>query len=129
MPGSSAQPRLAKPLKALLASACLLVCASAAHGPPFDADLAASLAAGEQPLSGQTESAMAPDSPPVSRELASRELASREPVSREMALSGIVEGSLEASLARSGASADLSLKLREALSSALDDGNQLHSGD
>lgn len=114
MPGSNAQPRLVKPLKALLASACLLVCGPASHGPAFDADLAGSLGAGEQSLSGQTEIAAAPDDPFVSREIA---------------LSGFVENSFEASLVRSGASADLSLKLRDALSSALNAGNQLHSGD
>ena len=114
MPGSNAQPRLVKPLKALLASACLLVCGPASHGPAFDADLAGSLGAGEQSLSGQTEIAAAPDDPFVSREIA---------------LSGFVETSFEASLVRSGASADLSLKLRDALSSALNAGNQLHSGD
>ena len=114
MPGSNAQPRLVKPLKALLASACLLVCGPASHGPAFDADLAGSLGAGEQSLSGQTYIAAAPDDPFVSREIA---------------LSGFVENSFEASLVRSGASADLSLKLRDALSSALNAGNQLHSGD
>ena len=114
MPGSNAQPRLVKPLKALVACACLLVCGPASHGPAFDADLAGSLGAGEQSLSGQTEIAAAPDDPFVSREIA---------------LSGFVENSFEASLVRSGASADLSLKLRDALSSALNAGNQLHSGD
>ena len=114
MPGSNAQPPLANPLKALLASACLLVCGPASHGPAFDADLAATLGAGEQSLSGQTEIAAAPDDPFVSREIA---------------LSGFVGKSFEASLVRSGASADLSLKLRDALSSALHAGNQFHSGD
>ena len=114
MPGSNAQPPLANPLKALLASACLLVCGPASHGPAFDADLAGSLGAGEQSLSGQTEIAAAPDDPFVSREIA---------------LTGFVEELFEASLVRSGASADLSLKLRDALSSALHAGNQFHSGD
>ena len=76
--------------------------------------LPAALGAGEQSLSGQTEIAAAPDDPFVSREIA---------------LSGFVEKSLEASLVRSGASADLSLKLRDALSSVLHAGNQFHSGD
>jgi murein DD-endopeptidase MepM/ murein hydrolase activator NlpD len=96
----------------------LLVCGPASHGPAFDADLADTLGAGEQSLGGQTEMAAAADDRPADLL-----------VSREIALSGFVEGSFEASLVKSGASTDLSLKLREALSSALNDGNQLHSGD
>jgi murein DD-endopeptidase MepM/ murein hydrolase activator NlpD len=118
MPGSNAQPRLAKPLKALLASACVLVCGPASHRLAFDADLADSLGAGEQSPSRQAEIAAAPYDQPDDRLF-----------SREIALSGFVEESFEASLVRSGASADLRLKLRDALSSALNGGNQLHSGD
>ena len=116
MPGSNAQARLPKSLKALLAGAGLLVGEWV-----FDTDLAGRPGAGEQSPSGQTEIALAPDHLP-----SGRELASREPVRREKVLSGVVEESLEASLARSGASPDLSRKLREALSSALDVGDQLH---
>jgi len=124
MPGSNAQSRPAKSWKALLAGAWLLVCGPASHGPAFDSDLAGRVGTtGEQSLDGQTEIAAAADD----REIAAA--ANDRFVSREIALSGFVEGSLEASLARSGASADLSLKLRDALSSAVNAGDPLHSGD
>ena len=64
-------------------------------------------------LGGGTEIALAPDDPLVRREIA---------------LGGYVEESFEASLARAGAPADLSLKLADALSSALDH-RHLDSGD
>ena len=120
MPDSNVQSRPAKPWKALLAGAWLLVCGPASHSPAFDADLAGHLDSAEPPLGGQTEIAAAVDAPFVSREIVA---------SREIALSGSVEGSLEASLARSGASADLRLKLRDALSSALNADDPLHGGD
>ena len=123
MPGSNAQPQRAKPLKALLAGAFLLVCGPASHGTAFDADLTGSLGAGEQSLAGQTEVAAA--APPM----ALQDRAARPFVSRELALSGFVGESFEASLARSGAPPDLSLKLGEALASALGAGSQLHRGD
>src|SRR5262249_48525597 len=129
MPGSNAQSRPAKSWKALLAGAWLLVCGPASHGPAFDSDLAGHVGtSGEQSLDGQTEIAAAADDREIAAAADDRPI-SREIVSREIALSGFVEGSLEASLARSGASADLSLKLRDALSSAVNAGDPLHSGD
>jgi murein DD-endopeptidase MepM/ murein hydrolase activator NlpD len=82
-----------------MASACLLSCAPVLA---FDGGL---LGAEPQLLGGGTEIAMAPDDPLVRREIA---------------LGGFVEESFEASLVRAGAPADLSLKLADALSSALD---------
>ncbi|MBV8193336.1 MAG: M23 family metallopeptidase [Alphaproteobacteria bacterium] len=107
----------------MLAGAFLLVCGPASHGTAFDADLTGSLGAGEQSLAGQTEVAAA--APPM----ALQDRPARPFVSRELALSGFVGESFEASLARSGAPADLSLKLGEALASALGAGSQLHRGD
>jgi murein DD-endopeptidase MepM/ murein hydrolase activator NlpD len=102
--------------KGLLASACacLLVCGPASKGWALDADLSGALGPEEQLLGGQTEIAVAPDEPLVSREIA---------------LSGRVEESLEESLVRSGAPAALGGELQDAVSSALDDGHQLGSSD
>jgi len=100
--------------KALSACACLLICGFSSRGQALDADLAASVAAEEQLLGGQTEIALAPDD---------------RLVSREIALSGRVEESFEESLVKSGASAALSGKLQDAVSSALDDGHQLSDSD
>jgi murein DD-endopeptidase MepM/ murein hydrolase activator NlpD len=85
----------------LLATACawLLLCAPALA---FDGDL---LGDDPQLLGGGTEIAMAPDDP-ITR--------------REIALAGFVEESFEASLVRAGVPTNLSLKLADALSSALD---------
>ena len=86
------------------ACACLLFCASAQA---FDGELPGSE---PQLLGGGTELALAPDDPLVRREIA---------------LGGFVEESFEASLARAGAPADLSLKLADALSSThLDSGDK-----
>jgi murein DD-endopeptidase MepM/ murein hydrolase activator NlpD len=95
----------------LFGTAC--ACALASPGLAFDGDLSGSLDAGEQLLGGQTEIATAPDEPFVHREIA---------------LAGFVEESFESSLVRAGASAGLSLKLKDALSSALDQ-RQLESSD
>jgi murein DD-endopeptidase MepM/ murein hydrolase activator NlpD len=102
--------------KGLLASACacLLICGAPSRGRAVDIDLPGGLGTEEPLLGGQTEIAVAPDEPLVSRELA---------------LSGRVEDSLEESLVRSGASAALSNKLQDAVSSALDDGHHLAGGD
>jgi murein DD-endopeptidase MepM/ murein hydrolase activator NlpD len=89
------------------ASACVSFCAPVLA---FDGDLAG---ADAQLLGGATEIALAPDDPLVRREIA---------------LGGFVEESFEASLVRAGAPADLSLKLADALSSALDH-RPLDSGD
>src|SRR5262245_66100235 len=114
MPGSNAQSRPAKSWKALLAGAWLLVCGPASHGPAFDSDLAGHVGTtGEQSLDGQTEIAAAADD----REIAAA--ANDRFVSREIALSGFVDGSLEASLASPGGSTDLSLTPRELLFSAV----------
>jgi murein DD-endopeptidase MepM/ murein hydrolase activator NlpD len=117
MPDSNVQSRSAKPWKALLAGAWLLVCGPASHSPAYDAELPGRLDTGEQSSGGQTEIAAAVDD------------RDDRLVNRESALSGFVEGSLEASLARSGAPADLNLKLRDALSSAPNAHDPLHSGD
>jgi murein DD-endopeptidase MepM/ murein hydrolase activator NlpD len=93
-----------------VASACSLVCGTASA---FDADLVGSLAAEDKLLGGQTEIAAALDDPFVGR---------------ENAVNGFVEESFEHSLVRAGLPADLSLKLRDALSSALDH-HQPDSGD
>jgi murein DD-endopeptidase MepM/ murein hydrolase activator NlpD len=100
--------------KGLLAGACacLLICGAPSRGRALDVDLLGGL--DEQLLGGQTEIAVAPDDPLVSREIA---------------LSGRVEESLEESLVRSGAPAALSGKLQHAVSSVLDDGHQLEGGD
>jgi murein DD-endopeptidase MepM/ murein hydrolase activator NlpD len=94
------------------ACACALVCGPAAPGLAFDADFSGSADVAQRVLGGQPEIAAAPDDPFVSREIA---------------LSGFVEESLEASLVRAGAPADLGLKLADALSSAIN--RQLDSGD
>jgi murein DD-endopeptidase MepM/ murein hydrolase activator NlpD len=100
--------------KALSACACLLICGLSSPGQTLDADLPASVAPEEQLLGGQTEIAVAPDDPLVSREIA---------------LSGRVEESFEESLVRSGAPAALSGKLQDAVASALDDGHRLADSD
>ena len=87
--------------------ACLLFCSPVLA---LDGDLPGSE---PQLLGGGAEIALAPDDPLVRREIA---------------LGGYVEESFEASLARAGAPADLSLKLADALSSALDH-RHLDSGD
>ena len=94
----------------VLASVCSLVCGPASA---FDADVAGDFVAEDKLLGAPTEVAAAPDDPFASREIA---------------LSGFVEESVEASLARAGLPADLSLKLKDALSSALAN-HQLDSGD
>jgi|FEC22Drversion2_1045045.scaffolds.fasta_scaffold00866_16 murein DD-endopeptidase MepM/ murein hydrolase activator NlpD len=97
--------------KGLLAGACacLLICGPASRGRALDADLPGGLGAEEQLLGGQTEIAVAPDDPMVSREIA---------------LSGRVEKSFEESLVKSGAPAALTGKLQDAVSSALEDGHE-----
>ena len=116
MPASNAKVCAARLFRALLATVCagLAVCAPASQGLAFDGDLPGSLGAEGQLLGGQAEVAAAPDDPFVRREIA---------------LGGFVEESFEASLARAGLPADLSLKLKDALSSALDQRHQLDSGD
>ena len=121
MPASNAEVCPARLFRALLATACagLLVCGPATQGLAFDGDLPGSLGAEGQLLGGQTEVAVAPDDPFVRREIA---------------LSGFVEELFEASLVRAGAPADLGLKLKDALSSALDQrpreaNHQFDSGD
>ena len=112
MPASNDGMRAARPWRALLAAAC----ACSLFGAPvlaLDGDLPGSLGVGEQLLGGATEVATALDDPFVRREIA---------------LGGFVEESLESSLARAGASASLSLALKDALSSALDQ-RPLESGD
>jgi murein DD-endopeptidase MepM/ murein hydrolase activator NlpD len=113
MPASNAEVCPARLSRALLAAACagVLVCGLASPSLALDGG---SLRAGEQLLGGGTEIAAAPDDPFVSREIA---------------LSGIVEESLEGSLVRAGAPAGLSLKLKDALSAALDASHPLDSGD
>ncbi len=103
-------------LKALLAptAACLLAVASVSPGVAFDAELAATPGAGEPLLGGQTETAMAPDDPVASREIA---------------VSGLVRESVESSLVRAGAPAGLSRTLHDALASASGTGPALDSGD
>lgn len=107
MPVSIAVGRPARLWATLLASACTcsLVCGPSASGLALDADFPGSPKAEEQVLGGQLEIAAAPDD---------------RSVSREIALSGFVEDSFEGSLVRAGAPAGLSLKLKDALSSALD---------
>jgi murein DD-endopeptidase MepM/ murein hydrolase activator NlpD len=116
MPASSAVVCPGKLFRGLLVSTCagLLVCGLASQGLALDGDPSGSLGAEGQLLGGETEIAAAPDDPFVSREIA---------------LSGFVEESFEASLVRAGAPAGLSLKLKDALSSALDASRQLDSGD
>ena len=116
MPASNAKVCAARLFRALLATVCagLAVCAPASQGLAFDGDLPGSLGADGPLLGGQTEVAAAPDDPFVRREIA---------------LGGFVEELFEASLARAGLPADLSLKLKDALSSALDQRHQLDSGD
>ncbi|HLM11204.1 MAG TPA: M23 family metallopeptidase [Reyranella sp.] len=115
MPASNAEVCAAKLFRAFLVSTCagVLVCGPASPGLALDGDLPAGLGAAERVLDGGTEIAAAPDDPIISR---------------EVALSGFVEESFEDSLVRAGAPAGLSLKLKEALSSALDQ-RQLDSGD
>jgi murein DD-endopeptidase MepM/ murein hydrolase activator NlpD len=115
MPASNAEMCPARLSRALLAAACagVLVCGLASPSLALDGDLPGSFGAGEL-LGGGTEFAAAPDDPFVSREIA---------------LSGIVEESLEGSLVRAGAPAGLSLKLKDALSVALDASHPLDSGD
>ena len=115
MPASNAEVCPARLFRALLVSTCagVLVCGLALPGLALDGDLPAGPGAAEQVLGGGTEIAAAPDDPFVSREIA---------------LSGFVEESFEDSLVRAGAPAGLSLKLKDALSSALDR-RQLDSGD
>jgi len=116
MPASKAEVYPARLFRAVLATACvgLLVCGPASQGLAFDGDLPGSLGAEGQLLGGHTEVAVAPDGPFVRREIA---------------LSGFVEESFEASLVRAGAPADLSLRLKDALSSALDRRQQIDIGD
>lgn len=92
-----------------VASACSLVCGSASA---LDVDFVGSLAAEDRLLGGQTEIAALDD--PI--------------VDRENAVNGFVDESFEHSLVRAGLPADLSLKLRDAVSSALDH-RQPDSGD
>jgi murein DD-endopeptidase MepM/ murein hydrolase activator NlpD len=115
MPASNAEVYPARLFRALLVSTCagVLVCGLALPGLALDGDPAAGPGAVEQVLGGGTHTAAAPDDPIVSREIA---------------LSGFVEESVEDSLVRAGASAGLSLKLKDALSSALDR-RPLDSGD
>ena len=115
MPASNTEARPGKLLRALFAMAWAgsLVCGAVSQGLAFDADFAGSLAAEDRLLGGQAEIATAPDDPIVRREIA---------------LSGFVEESFEESLVGAGAPAGLSLKLKDALSSALDQ-RQLDSGD
>jgi murein DD-endopeptidase MepM/ murein hydrolase activator NlpD len=115
MPASNAEVCPTRLWRALLPAACgLLICGLASPGLALDGDLPGSLGAGKQVLGGGTEIAAAPDDPFVSRQIA---------------LSGIVEESFEASLVRAGAPAGLSLKLKDALSAALDVSHPLDSGD
>jgi murein DD-endopeptidase MepM/ murein hydrolase activator NlpD len=111
MPALNAEVCPARLLWVLLATACVGLAAPALA---YDADLPGSLVAEDQLLGGQTEIAAAPDDPLVNREIA---------------LSGVVEESLEISLVSAGAPAGLSLKLKDALSSALDQRRQPDSGD
>jgi murein DD-endopeptidase MepM/ murein hydrolase activator NlpD len=115
MPASNAEVRPARLFRALLVSTCagVLVCGLAVPGLALDGDLPASPGAAEQVLGGGTEIAAAPDDPFVGREIV---------------LSGLVEESFEDSLVRAGAPAGLSLRLKDALTSALDR-HQLDSGD
>jgi murein DD-endopeptidase MepM/ murein hydrolase activator NlpD len=115
MPASNAEVCPARLFRALLVSTCagVLVCGLALPGLALDGDLPAGPGAVEQVLGGGTQTAAAPDDPIVSREIV---------------LSGFVEESVEDSLVRAGAPAGLSLKLKDALSSALDR-RQLDSGD
>ena len=115
MPASNAEVCPARLFRALLFSTCagVLVCGLALPGLALDGDLPAGPGAVEQVLGGGTQTAAAPDDPIVSREIV---------------LSGFVEESVEDSLVRAGAPAGLSLKLKDALSSALDR-RQLDSGD
>jgi murein DD-endopeptidase MepM/ murein hydrolase activator NlpD len=115
MPASNAEVCVAKLFRALLVSTCagVLICGPASPGLALDGDLPAGLGAAERVLDGGSEIAAAPDDPIISREIA---------------LSGFVEESFEDSLVRAGAPAGLSLKLKDALSSALDR-RQLDSGD
>jgi murein DD-endopeptidase MepM/ murein hydrolase activator NlpD len=83
----------------LLASACLLACVPAWA---FDTDLAGRLAAEDELLGAATEIAVAPDDPFVSREIA---------------IGGVVEESVEASLAKAGLPARLGPELKDALDS------------
>lgn len=112
MPASSAEGCPARLRRALLAAAC--ACSLASQSLALDADFAGGFGAERQVLGGQTEVAAAPDDPFARREIA---------------LSGVVEESLEASLVGAGVPADLSLKLKDALSSALDQRHRLDSGD
>jgi murein DD-endopeptidase MepM/ murein hydrolase activator NlpD len=102
--------------KGLLAAACacVLICGTPSCGRALDFDLPGGIGAEEQLLGGQTEIAVAPDDPLVSREIA---------------LSGRVEESFEESLVRSGAPAALSGKLQDAVSTVLDDGHRLADSD
>jgi murein DD-endopeptidase MepM/ murein hydrolase activator NlpD len=115
MPASNAEVCPARLFRSLLVATCagVLVCGLAVPGLALDGDLPAGSGAAEQVLGGGAEIAAAPDDPFVSREIA---------------LSGFVEESVEDSLVRAGAPADLSLKLKDALSSALNQ-RQLDSGD
>jgi murein DD-endopeptidase MepM/ murein hydrolase activator NlpD len=115
MPASNAEVCPARLFRALLVSTCagVLVCGLALPGLALDGDLPAGPGAVEQVLGGGTQTAAAPDDPIVSREIV---------------LSGFVEESVEDSLVRAGAPAGLSLKLKDALSSALDR-RQPDSGD
>lgn len=90
-----------------VAAAGVLLCTPAWA---FDADLAG---AGGELLGSSTEIAMAPDDPVVGR---------------ENVVQGLVEESLEDSLARAGLPASLGLQLKDALSTALDR-RPLDSGD
>jgi len=95
-----------------MATACVLGSMPASA---LDADFTASLATQDEVLGGQTEVAMAGDDPLRSR---------------EDTVTGFIEESVEGSLARAGLPADLSLKLTDALSSALrrrpDSGDRFH---
>jgi murein DD-endopeptidase MepM/ murein hydrolase activator NlpD len=116
MPASNAKVCQVRLFRALLAAVCagLAVCGPASRGLALDGDLPGNLGAEGQLLGGQTEVAAAPDDPFARREIA---------------LSGLVEESLEASLVSAGLPADLSVELKDALSSALDQRRQLASGD
>lgn len=115
MPASNAEVCAARLFRALLVATCAgaLVCGLALPGLALDGDLPVGSGAAERVLGGGTEIAAAPDDPIVSREIA---------------LSGFVEESFEDSLVRAGAPAGLSLRLKDALSSALDR-RQLDSDD
>ena len=111
MPASNAPLRRAKLLRAVLSSTCACLLAwPASRVLAFDADLGGGVDAKAQLLGDPSELVAAPDDPFVSREIA---------------LSGVVEESFEAALVRSGAPAELSRRLREALSLAF--GRNLHS--